>query len=202
MRRWSALGNVGGERLVAPPLVLRKVSPPRRKKNAELRTREYLTPAEVEALYAATKANRYPHRDTTMILTAYRHGLRVSELIDLRWDQIDFDRATLHVRRSKRGSAAIHPIMGDELRAVRRLQREQDPKSAFIFTTERGSPFTVSGFAKMLTKAGIVAGLGSSYAAPCLRLCAGEQGPRHTVTASLSRAQEHPAHRPLHGACS
>ena len=147
-------------RLVAPPPVLRKVSPPKRKKNAELRTREYLTPAEVEALYAATKANRYPHRDTTMILTAYRHGLRVSELIDLRWDQIDFDRATLHVRRSKRGSAAIHPIMGDELRAVRRLQREQDPKSAFIFTTERGSPFTVSGFAKMLTKAGIVAGLG------------------------------------------
>ena len=95
-----------------------------------------------------------------MILVAYRHGLRVSELTDLRWDQIDFNAATLHVRRAKRGTPATHPIVGDEMRALRRLQREQDPKSPFVFTSERGSPFTTAGFARLLERAGEAAGLG------------------------------------------
>src|SRR5262245_35483855 len=87
--------------------------------------------------------------DATMILIAHRHGLRVSELVDLRWDQIDFATATLHVRRVKQGSPT-HPILGDELRSLRRLQREQEPKSPFVFTSERGSPFTTAGFARMI----------------------------------------------------
>ena len=65
-----------------------------------------------------------------MILVAFRHGLRVSELVDLRWDQIDFATATLHVRL-KKGTPGTHPILGDELRALRRLQREHEPKSVF-----------------------------------------------------------------------
>lgn len=133
---------------------------PVRRKNAELRTREYLTDAEVSQLTDAAKANRYGHRDATMILVAYRHGLRVSELVDLRWDQIDFDHATLAVRRAKKGSPSTHPIMGDELRALRRLQREQEPRSPFVFTSERGSRFTTAGFARMVERTGEVAGLG------------------------------------------
>ena len=77
---------------------------PVRKPNSKLRTSEYLTHAEVESLTEAAKGNRYGQRDATMILMAYRHGFRVSELVDLRWDQIDFDRATLAVRRAKRGT--------------------------------------------------------------------------------------------------
>lgn len=146
-------------RLVVPATEKRTVSTPRRRKNAELRSREYLLDAEIEALIAAAKTNRWGHRDSTMILVAYRHGLRSSELCDLRWDQVSFDDATLHVRRSKNGSAAVHPIHGDELRALRRLQREQEPKSPFIFTTERGGPFTGSGCRKLMTRAGIEAGL-------------------------------------------
>ncbi len=65
-----------------------------------------------------------------MILVAYRHGMRVSELVDLRWDQVDVRTATLHVRRVKQGTPSTHPIVGDELRALRRLQREQQPKEA------------------------------------------------------------------------
>ena len=76
-------------KLVTPATVNRTV-PPARRPNADLRTREHLTEAEVERLIAAAKGNRYGHRDATMVLLAYRHGLRAAELVDLRWDQIDF----------------------------------------------------------------------------------------------------------------
>ena len=128
--------------------------------NADYRTREHLTQAEVERLIKAAGKNRWGHRDATMVLVAFRHGLRVSELTDLRWDQIDFNAATLHVRRVKKGTPATHPIRGDELRALRRLQREQDPSSPFVFTSERGSPFTTAGFARMVGRAGEAAKLG------------------------------------------
>jgi type 1 fimbriae regulatory protein FimB/type 1 fimbriae regulatory protein FimE len=144
-------------RVVRPTTVNRTVTPKRRP-NAELRTREYLTHSEVERLIEAAKANRWGHRDASMILVTYRHGLRASELTDLRWDQIDFNGALLHVRRVKRGTPATHPILGDEMRALRKLQREQDPKSPFVFTSERGAPFTTAGFARMIERAGTEAG--------------------------------------------
>ena len=147
-------------KLVRPATVNRTVATPRRKPNAELRTREYLTDAEVAKLTEAAKANRWGHRDATMVLVAFRHGLRASELTDLRWDQIDFATATLAVRRVKQGSPSTHPILGDELRALRKLQREQEPKSPFVFTSERGSPFTTAGFARLVERAGESAGLG------------------------------------------
>ena len=139
--------------VVAPVTEKRTVRPIRRR-NADLRTREYLTEAEVERLLGATKGNRWAHRDRTMILVAYRHGLRAREVADLRWDQVDFGTATLHVRRVKQGNPSTHPILGDELRALRRLQREQEPKSPFAFTSERGAPFTTAGFARMIERAG------------------------------------------------
>jgi integrase len=145
-------------RLVASRTVNRTV--PLRRPNAELRSREYLTDAEIARLSDAAKGNRWGHRDAAMILVAYRHGLRASELVDLRWDQIDFDTATLAVRRVKKGTPATHPIRGDELRALRRLQREQEPRSPFVFTSERGAPFTTAGFARMVERAGAEAGLG------------------------------------------
>jgi integrase len=146
-------------KLVSPATVNRTVATPVRRPNAELRTREYLTEAEVESLIEAAKTNRYGHRDATMILLAYRHGFRAIELVDLRWDQIDFNRATLAVRRAKRGTPSTHPLQGDEMRALRKLQREQDPKSPFVFTSERGSPFATAGFARLVERAGAAAGL-------------------------------------------
>jgi integrase len=147
-------------KLIAPTTENRTVTPKRRP-NAELRTREYLTEAEVEKLFEAAKLNRWGHRDSTMVLVAYRHGLlRASELVDLRWDQVDMQTATLAVRRVKAGSPTTHPIRGDELRALRKLQREQEPKSPFVFTSERGAPFTPAGFARMIERAGEAAKLG------------------------------------------
>ena len=146
-------------RLVTPATVNRTVIPARRP-NRDLRTREYLTESEVERLLEAAKRNRYGHRDATMVLVAYRHGLRAAELVDLRWEQVDFKTATLHVRRVKQGTPSTHPILGDELRALRRLQREQDLKSPFVFTSERGAPFSTAGFARMVERAGADARLG------------------------------------------
>lgn len=160
-------------KLVTPSTEKRTVATPRRAKNADIRTREYLTPAEVERLLESAKQNRWGHRDATMLLVAYMHGFRASEVVDLRWDQIDFNTATLHVRRLKRGTPATHPVMGDELRAVRRLQREQEPKSPFVFTSERGAPFTRAGFAKMVERIGEAAQIGFKAHAHMLRHACG-----------------------------
>jgi integrase len=134
-------------------------SMPRRPKNAELRPREYLTPTEVHQLLDAAKSNRHGHRDATMILIAYRHGLRAAEVCDLRWSQVDLDQARLHVRRVKEGTPAVHPLQGDELRALRRLKRESPVHSDFAFVNERGTPFATVGFAFLVSRAGAKAGL-------------------------------------------
>jgi len=118
-----------------------------------LRSREHLIEAEVGKLIEAAKDNRYGHRDATMILVAYRHGLRASEVCDLRWEQIDWNSAALHVRRVKNGKPSTHPIRGDELRALRGLQREA-PRSPFIFVSERGGPFTTDSFNWMIKRVG------------------------------------------------
>jgi type 1 fimbriae regulatory protein FimB/type 1 fimbriae regulatory protein FimE len=144
-------------KLVTPAIEKRTVMP-RRAKNADLRTREYLIAHEIEALVAAARQNRYGHRDATMILIAFRHGLRASEAIDLRWDQVDFDRASLHVRRSKGGTPSVHPLSGTEMRALRRLQRES-VVGPFVFVSERGAPFTTAGFARLIERAANRAGL-------------------------------------------
>jgi integrase len=94
-------------KLVTPTEVKRTVAPkcrPTRRPNADIRSREHLTPSEVEALIEAAKDNRHGNRDAAMILMTYRHGLRASEACDLRWDQVDFAGAVLHVRRAKNGS--------------------------------------------------------------------------------------------------
>ena len=115
---------------------------PRRRRVAEPRSREYLTPSEVERLITAARGvGRHGHRDATLILIAYRHGLRVSELIALRRDQLDLKAGTLHVARLKNGRPSVHPVRGPELRALRRLQREYPP-SPYVFVTERGGPMT------------------------------------------------------------
>jgi type 1 fimbriae regulatory protein FimB/type 1 fimbriae regulatory protein FimE len=147
-------------KLVAPLAQNGKVTkPPRRRPNSERRTREHLSEAEVEALIDACKGNRHAHRDATLILMGFRHGLRASELVDLRWDQVDFDTATLHVRRAKGGTPSTHDLGPRELRSLRKLQRESVP-SQFVFVSERGVPFTTSAIRKLLTKVGEAAGLG------------------------------------------
>src|SRR5262245_29487653 len=95
-----------------------------------------------------------PNSNTTRDGTlAFRHGLRASELCDLQWTQVDFEAAAMAVNRVKHGTPSIHPLTGRELRALRRLHRETESKSPFLFVSERGSPMTVSNFQKLISRA-------------------------------------------------
>jgi site-specific recombinase XerD len=118
------------------------------------RPREYLKEPEIERLMEAARKNRQGHRDATAILLAYRHGLRASELVSLRWDDLDLAHGRLHVRRSKGGETAVHPIGGKEMRALRRLQREAMTQSVYVFISERGAPLSVAGYQRMVARAG------------------------------------------------
>src|SRR5690348_9297382 len=111
-------------KLVVPTIENGRVrsAPPRRRRNDEVRQREYLTEAEVEMLVAGAKWNRHGLRDATAILMAFRHGLRVSELVSLTWEQVHLAEARLTVRRRKHGRDSTHYLSGRELRALRQLQ--------------------------------------------------------------------------------
>jgi type 1 fimbriae regulatory protein FimB/type 1 fimbriae regulatory protein FimE len=136
----------------------RKVMPKRRR-NTEIRSREYLTPEEVDRLIDhARKLGRHGHRDAVLITLAYRHGLRVSELIALRWDMIDLKQGFLHVNRLKNGIASVHPLRGPELRALRKLAGTY-ADSPYVFVTERKGPLTTDTARKLIARAGIAAAL-------------------------------------------
>jgi type 1 fimbriae regulatory protein FimE len=140
-----------------PTIVKRKV--PIRRANVAYRSREYLTEKEVERLMeSATRIGRHGTRDATSILITYRHGLRVSELVSLRWDQVDLRQGLLHVTRRKHGIASVHPLRGPELRALRRLLRNY-PETAYVFVSERKAPLTVHAVRKIVGRAGVEAGL-------------------------------------------
>jgi len=116
--------------------------------------RQYLTEQEVTQLRDAARARgRWGHRDATMILLCYRHGLRVSELVSLRWNQVDLQAGRLQVHRLKGSDSSVQPLSGVEIRALRRIWREQPAGTRHVFLSERGAPPTCNGFYKTLTRA-------------------------------------------------
>jgi site-specific recombinase XerD len=128
---------------------------PVRKANAEYRVREHLTETEIDKLLGALKANRYGHRDWLIGLMIYRHGLRVSEACDLRWDDIDLAARTIVIRRLKGSRDSTHYLERDELVGLRRLPRS----GTYVFVNERGDPFKREGIARMIQRAGETAEL-------------------------------------------
>ena len=115
-----------------------------RRENDAYRVREHLTEAEMEKLLGALKRNRHGHRDWLIGLVVYRHGLRVSEACDLRWDDIDLPKRTIIVRRLKGSTDSVHYLERDEVNGLKLLQRQQQAdgiKGAYLFINERGQPF-------------------------------------------------------------
>ena len=128
-----------------------------RRGNDAYRVREHLTEAEMDKLLAALKRNRHGHRDWLIGLVIYRHGLRVSEACDLRWDDIDLPKRTIIVRRLKGSTDSVHYLERDELNGLKLLQRQQladGIKGAYVFINERGQPFGRMGIGRMIERAG------------------------------------------------
>ncbi len=163
-----------GSGLLEPhPPTIEKRKVPGRKTNAAYRSREYLSEKEVAALVdAAAGVGRHGVRDAALILVAYRHGLRVTELVSLRWDQVDLRQGLLHVVRLKHGIASVHPLRGPELRTLRRLQRDY-PDTAYVFVSERKAPLTVDAVRKIVGRAGRQAGIDFSVHPHMLRHATG-----------------------------
>lgn len=148
-------------------------APPKKVTNLEKRTREHLLPNEVEAMIkAASSFGRHGHRDSTLILLAYRHGLRVSELVALQWSQVDFSSATIYVNRLKHGISSTHPLRARELRWLRQLQRSY-PASPYLFVSERGTPMAAATAFNIISRAGTLAGLALSVHPHMLRHACG-----------------------------
>lgn len=119
--------------------------------------RRYLTPAEMERLIsAAGQTGDHGQRDRAMLLVAYKHGLRVSELVGLQWHMIDFKQGRLHTSRLKSGLDTVHPLQGDELRALRAVRREW-PNGDYVFQSERGGPLARCQVNRIIARAGVAA---------------------------------------------
>jgi integrase len=144
--------------------------------------RRYLTEREVDRLMnTARKVSRRGHRDATMILVAYRHGLRASEVCDLQWHQIELDQGRLYVRRAKRGMPSVHPIRGDEIRALRKLRRE-NPTEAYVFISERGGPMRTLGFHHLIARLGKAAKMPLPSIRTCCAMPAASSSPTMVMT--------------------
>jgi type 1 fimbriae regulatory protein FimE len=147
--------------------------PPKRRKNIELRSREYLTPREVDELTkAAGSVGRHRHRDKSLVLVGYRHALRITELVSLRWDQIDFINKVIHVNRIKRGTPSLHPLHDIVINALRVIQGDATD-CPYIFINNRGSMLSASTARKIIVRAGVVAGFPFSIHPHMLRHACG-----------------------------
>lgn len=149
---------------VQPPKVGKTEKPerqsPNSRKYSEVRTREHLLPEEVSAMRSAIKKSKgsHAHRDSTLILLIYRHGLRVAEVASLRWEQIDWNGGTIYVKRVKKGIPSVQPLSGLEIRSLRQLQRDY-PASPYIFQSSRRGPLAHDKIAGIVDRAGELAGL-------------------------------------------
>ncbi len=153
----------------------RRPAPPTKPLNKDVRSREYLTPDEVARLKDAAKhLGRHGFRDSLLISTMYRHGLRVSEAVNLRWDQVDFRYSKLHVQRLKNGDASVHYLEGEEVRAFRRLQADY-PEGDFVFLSERAGPLAARTVHTIVARAGVAAGLPMTVHPHMLRHAKGYQ---------------------------
>jgi site-specific recombinase XerD len=134
-------------------------SPPRRRPKEEAQGPPYLTEEEVEGLIkAAGKAGRHGHRDATMILVAYSHGLRATELCRLRWDSVNLKAGTIYIKRLKGSDSGTHPIRRREAAALKKLCPAPTDRRGPVFRTERGTAISRRGFHQVIARAGELAG--------------------------------------------
>lgn len=129
------------------------------RKYCDRRSREYLLESEVESVISAAKKSRHGLRDSTLILLSYRHGLRVSEAVNLKWEDLDLILGTIHINRLKRGKSGRHPLKKVEIIALNRLRKQATKESRYVFTSQLGLPLSDRAVGKIIENAGKTAGL-------------------------------------------
>ena len=141
-------------------------------KKPKVGDRRYLRPDEANRLFdAAGKRGRYPFRDKVLLRLVYRHGLRASEAVNMRWSQVDLDQGVLHVARVKGSRDSTHSRYRDELRDLRKLR--QQVTGLYLFETERGGPLSVDTLQYIVREAGRLAKLDLAVHPHMLRHAAG-----------------------------
>lgn len=120
-----------------------------KKQRVQKKQVDYLTGSELNKLLSCAPLTRWGKRDQCLILLTYRHALRASEAVNLRWDQIDLVGGRIHCIRNKGSIDSVHNLEGDEMRLLRRLRKDW-PDSSFVFNSERGGPMTTHAFRAML----------------------------------------------------
>jgi integrase len=155
--------------------VKRRNRPPRRPKNLDVRSREHLLPDEIERMIAAVRKTkgRMLKRDVLLIMLGSNHGLRASELVGLRWSDIELDAGRIHIARKKNGSPSTHPLAGAETRELRAWRREQPKDTPYVFTSLRGGQMTRFTIHRAIANAGLAAGIEFPVHAHMLRHAAG-----------------------------
>jgi integrase len=134
--------------------------------------RRHLRPEEAQKLIAAAgKRGRYPDRDRLLLRLAYRHGLRASEAVGLRWEAFDLDGGSLTLTRAKGSRTSTHTVARDDLSALRKMRKATN--GPWVFETERGGPLSVDAMQYIVRTAGEAAGMGDAIHPHMLRHGAG-----------------------------
>lgn len=134
----------------------------KRLRNEDYRLREYLLPTEIEALLEAAKdSGKHSHRNYTMILLGFRHGLRASELCNMTWEQVELETASIFIKRLKGSRSGFHPLKKVEIAALKKLKRT-NPPSEYLFPSvgRVDTPISTARFQQIMRIVGNLAGLG------------------------------------------